>query len=167
MINDSFRKGLHYDIEGDYELAIKFYEKSIIEAKVTSVDLIANLSCIYWLLVTDNNFPPVGSISDNLRTVGLTRYKELIDIGVSLFPKSTELHFWSKYYPYRMYYSSFTFMECQTLYNDPNLDSSLVPSFYLHLYDEAKYKRDVTRLVDECFKKPTAKNNYIISVANL
>ena len=167
MISSFFGVGLQHDIDGDYELAIDFYEKAIIYDTVKDEELYANLSVIYWLLVTDNNFPPIGSIKDQFRTNGLKRYKDIVEDGIVAFPKSTELLFWNKYFPYRMYFSSFSFQECQALYEDPSLVPSLVPSFYLNLYDEAQYREATMRLVEECLKRPTAKNNYIISVANL
>lgn len=163
MKNNYFDKGLYCDTVGDYELAINYYEQALSEDQDKSEDLFTNLSVIYWLLITDNNFPELQDIDSQLRHNGLTRYKQLVDFGVASFPKSKELLFWKSYFPYRMYFASFTFEECQILMEDTSLRASLVPTFYLNMFDEKSYAEERNALIVECLKSPTAKNKYIMS----
>lgn len=150
------------ELKENYIKAVEIYEKAIEQKTIVDIDSFINLSFIYWSFV-DYGFSSYYCISNSLRDFGAIRYSQILKKGIKLYPNSLELHFWSKYYQHRHLGVEFTETNCLKLIENYDNDS-LVPYFFLYLFDNKKYKEQRDKLLLECKNLPTAKNRYIISI---
>lgn len=152
------------EVGEDYINAIICYEDKIAE-NLNILDNFINLSFLYWCLafeLFEFNLP--NDISESWSTIGGERYNEIINIGLSKFPQSLELKFWKKYFNHISNDDIFTFHECLSLINEHKEDLSLVPYFFLYLFDKDRYEEKKVLLLDNCLNEMTAKNIYIKSI---
>lgn len=75
-----------------------------------------------------------------------------------------ELNFWKRYFQHIIFGEEFSENDCKQLIEKYDDSESIVPFFFLYLFDSEKYKKVRNDLLDKCNKYPTAKNNYIKSV---
>lgn len=152
------------DINKEYIEAVKLYEDSINEGCAT-LTTYTNLAFLYWEFAAEQvSFNQPNNISDEWSIIGGKRYAEIIEMGLVKFPDSLELKFWKKYFPYRLYYDEFTQQECEQMISAHRREHSLIPYFYLYLFDQEKYKSERNKLLEICQSNPTAKFNYIKSI---
>ena len=72
--------------------------------------------------------------------------------------------FWERYFPHRFYFDEFTQEEIEKMIAEHEGDDSLIPYFYLYLFDKQKYKEERDKLLEICDKIPNAKNRYIKAI---
>lgn len=138
---------------------IDFYEKKI-SSNDFNTSHFSNLAFIYWALAD-------GEIATNkeLSLLGDYKYDKIINQGLVVYPASRELHFWKKYFPYRLFGKGFSLEECNEIieiYEDKADENNLVPFFFLNFFDEKKYINELKKLKDICLKEQTLKNKYIL-----
>ena len=160
MIN--LTEALRQEIDKEYLLAAASYE-SIISTPNAPIQAFINLSFIYWEFAAEFTFRDQYEIPDSWGDIGSSKYPAIVNLGLKHYPASSELKFWAKYYPYRHYFENFSEAECLAIVSDPNNDKSMVPYFFLSLFEESMYKSQLEKLSNECSNLPTAKNGYILS----
>ncbi|HRB70536.1 hypothetical protein E6C50_14435 [Flavobacterium supellecticarium] len=157
-----FTIALDKDINKQYNDAAIYYQKSIDEGEI-NLETFLNLSFLYWNF-QDFGFFSYYKISEELRNIGYDKYPEILDIGLSKFPNNLELNFWKKYFQHIIYGDEFSEKDCENLLKEYGDSESIVPYFFLYLFDKEKYKQKRNELLALCKKKPTAKNLYIKSI---
>ncbi|GAA4917698.1 hypothetical protein [Mucilaginibacter defluvii] len=154
------------DINKEYIAAVTAYEKCISADVLTPLDCYINLAFLYWAFACEHiEFNIPNSIPDEWGTVGSKRCFEIIAKGISLYPDSVEVHFWRRYFKHRLYHDDFTEQECKNIIENYS-DKSVVPFFFLRLFDRANYKTEILILLQQALGNPTAKNLYIKSFLN-
>lgn len=156
------QKAVSSDIDSNYFQAIDFYEQ-LLREEIATVEIFSNLAFIYWAFAGDFGFSAANNIPDEWIQMGATKYKQVIEKGLFQFPESVELHFLSKYFWHRLGVIDFSKEECLQIVKAYK-EKSLVPYFYLYLFDEEKFKLEAQNLLIECEKCPTTKNKYIKSI---
>jgi hypothetical protein len=150
------------DIDKQYNDAAVYYQESINENEL-NVDVYLNLAFLYWNF-QDYGFFTYYNISEELAEIGYKKYPEILKKGLEVFPNNLELHFWDKYFSHILYGEDFTKENCLTLINEYNENESLVPYFFLFLFDKVKYKKERDELLEIANDTPTAKNLYVKSI---
>ncbi len=156
------RKAVECDTKGNHRQAIQLYEEVLRSTDPVPIDVYINLAFLYWKYATQLPFLP--DVVEELGQAGTERFPVILEQGLSKFPNSPELHFWEKYFPYRALFQEFTREECEAIvrkYGDPQ---SIIPYFFLWLFDKVKYSEKRGLLLKQCDELPTAKNRYIKSV---
>lgn len=152
------------DIEKKYLEAVEYYEYDIKNSQQASLDSYINLAFLYWEFATEQiSFNDPNNISDEFSTIGGKRYSLIIEMGLEQYPNSIELKFWQRYFSYRLVNREFPYEECEKMISDHKGEKSLVPYFYLYIFDKKKHKQKKEKLLELCISKPTAKFNYIKS----
>lgn len=139
------------------------YEDDI-NANVAVLDDYVNLAFLYWAfasLLFEFNLP--YGISDQWSQIGGNKYRGILKLGIEKFPSSLELHFWDKYFSMRLWGQEFSEEECRNLISEYTDDTSLIPYFYLYLFDKNKYRNEREILLMQCHETPTAKHEYVAS----
>ncbi|TDE09036.1 hypothetical protein [Dyadobacter psychrotolerans] len=152
------------DIKREYVDAVKQYENQIATSDQPAMDDFINLSFLYWAfaaLQMEFNIP--NMIPDEWSLIGGQRFSAIIEMGLARYPDSVELTFWGQYFPYRLFGADFSERDCEKILGNYGMQQSLVPYFYLHLFDGLKYSEEINHLLDICNRTPTAKNLYIRS----
>jgi hypothetical protein len=159
------RKAVLEDISKEYLKAVASYEDEIAtQGFSVPLDSFINLAFLYWSFATELfEFVIPNNIPDEWSIIGGERYELILDKGIQCYPNSVELRFWKRYFSFRLYGEDITEEECIALLDKYDSDDSLVPYFFLYLYDKAKYKEQRDLLIATCKAQPTAKNLYIQS----
>lgn len=147
----------------EYLKAIEIYEEIIADSNAPA-DAFINLSFLYWLFAAEFAFRDAYNIPEKWNEIGGNRYTLVLKKGLLNFPLNLELHFWSQYFPHRLYDEPFPPSECLGLIDKYGDKESLVPYFFLYLFDSDKYEDKRNALLIECDNCPTAKNEYIKSI---
>lgn len=157
-------EGIIADINKDYLLAEKLYNEEINSLETASEKAFTNLAFLYWAFASlefefniPNNIPVDWSI------IGGNSYLNILKKGLKIYPDSLELNFWNNYFPYRLFQTEFSERTCKDIMIKYEQNTSLVPYFFLHLFDKDLYSNELSKLFKECTDEPTAKNNYIKS----
>lgn len=157
-------KAIRKDIDKEYIKAVELYE-SCIAYGCTSLEVYSNLAFLYWEFATEQiSFNEPNNISDDWSLIGGKKYGEILEQGLEQYPDSLELNFWKKYFPYRLFFGEFSQQECEKMVEEHRGDESLIPYFYLYLFDKDKYRPKRDRLLELCRSIPNAKFNYIKSI---
>lgn len=154
---------LKEDINGNGIQASIHYELEIVNNPCASIETYSNLAFIYWQFAAEYSVVGEIELPKDWREIGAVRYPRVLEKGLLQHPRSLELHFWRSYFPYRHYFEEFTQMQCVRLIEEFGDDGSLVPYFFLYLFDEKRYAKEKYELIKKCKTKPTAKNLYILS----
>lgn len=159
-------RALIKEINKNYVEATKSYEDEIAD-NITSIlpDSYINLAFLYWSFAFDYfGFDIPNNIPENYSIIGYDRYQIVLDLGLSKYPNNLELIFWKKYFQHIINGDDFSFKNCKELLEKYGDNESIVPYFFLYLFDKEKYKEKKNDLLIACYKTPTAKNNYIKSI---
>lgn len=149
------------EINKEYIKAVELYEENIKNSAF--VENYINLAFLYWCFAFEQfNFP--NKISEKWSIIGGNRYAKILELGLEKYPTNIELNFWKKYFSHIIYGLEFSENDCQQLVEEYEDNESLVPYFFLYLYNRQKYELKKTKLLEECIKQPTAKNIYIRSI---
>jgi len=159
----NFDCALKKEINEEFIEAVKWYEQELKNNANSSIETYINLAFLYWEFATQYGFITYYKIPDDWRKTGEERYPIIIDKGLKKYPKSVELHFWKRYFRHRLFFEDFTPEECEELIREYGDEESLVPYFFLYLFDEDKYRKKRDKLRKKCKELPTAKNLYILS----
>jgi len=152
------------DINKEYLEAVKYYESEIKNQEIVSIKSFANLAFLYWAFAYQQiEFNDVYNIPDEWSIIGGESFLKVIDKGLEIYPESLELNFWKEYFSYRLSLTEFSEKDCVNLLIKYGEDESLIPYFFLQLFNKELYKDKVTLLLANCKAEPTAKNNYIQS----
>lgn len=155
---------INKELDREYIEAVKFYEKELLQNSNPSIETYINLSFLYWEFATEQiSFNDPNNISDSWSVIGGERFSKIIGLGIERYPKNIELHFWKKYFSYRLFCDDFTQTECEELIKEYGDEESLVPYFFLYLFDKDKFNDKRNELRKECEGLLTAKNRYILS----
>jgi|GEM_PF-394695 hypothetical protein len=154
---------INREAKREYSEAVEIYEKNILSEDAPK-DSFINLAFLYWQFAAEFAFSDAYNISESLRQIGGQRFQTVLERGLLKYPRNTEMHFWSKYFPHRLYFSEFSQGECMAIIEKYGNHESLVPYFYLYLFNKEKYKDKREALLIECNEFPTAKNEYIKSL---
>ncbi len=153
------------DINKEYIEAIKHYENEIVNNESFALpDSYINLAFLYWSFAFEFSIPE--DIPEDYSIIGGNRYQKILDLGLSHYPTNIELIFWKKYFQHIIYGEKFSEKDCKRLLEKYDNSDSIVPYFFLYLFEKEKYKEKKNKLLDACKKFPTAKNLYIASVLN-
>lgn len=151
------------DINKEYIAAVKEYEKCISANALAPLECYINLAFIYWEFACEHiEFNIPNNIPDEWSLIGFEKCFDIIEKGISLYPDSVEAHFWQRYFRYRLFHDDFTEQECKGIVESYS-DKSVVPCFFLRLFDKEKYARERIALLNQAIDNPTAKNLYIQS----
>ncbi|MDQ0966808.1 hypothetical protein QFZ20_002211 [Flavobacterium sp. W4I14] len=157
-------KGIIKDIEKKYIEAVKFYEEEINTKHSPSVNCFINLAFLYWSFATEQiEFNEPNNIADEWSMIGGEKFLSTVDKGLDNYPGNLELVFWKQYFLSRLYIIDFSENDCKDLLKQYEKDASLVPYFFLYLFDKKSYLQEISQLREICFSLPTAKNIYINS----
>lgn len=151
------------DLEKNYLEAVKYYELAL-QDNIPSADAYINLGFLYWEFAAEFTFNTAYNIPDKWSKIGGEKYPKIIEVGLKQYPESVELHFWKKYFPHRHYFDDFSQKDCERIIEESGDDGSIVPYFFLYLFDKVNYKEKRDQLLKQCEKLPTAKNEYIKSI---
>jgi hypothetical protein len=160
---NSLDKGIGMEIKKDYLGAIGVYEEIILNINAPKASFI-NLSFIYWKSAAEFPFADAYGIPREIREIGGKRCMLILGKGLLNFPDNLEMHFWLRYYPHRLYFENFSEEDCREIIQKFKDDESIVPYFFLYLFDNEKFKNKRIALLNECERFPTAKNIYIKSI---
>jgi hypothetical protein len=150
------------DINKQYIKAVVGYENEIAKNKLPDIDIFINLAFLYWSFAAQQiEFNIPNNISDEWSLIGGEKFMSTIDKGLTIYPSNVELHFWKQYFNHRLFMIDFSQSDCKALLEKYDNHTSLVPYFFLYLFDKETYKNQIDRLLKECTHNPTAKNNYI------
>lgn len=154
------------DINRNYIEAVKCYEEEIANNEMTvSPDSYINLAFLYWSFafeLFEFNIP--NHIAEDYSIIGGNRYQTILDLGLIKYPNNVELSFWKKYFQHIIYDEIFSEKDCQKLLEEHGGIESIVPYFFLYLFDKEKYKERRNELLNKCNEQLTAKNIYIKSI---
>jgi len=152
------------ELNREYLDAVELYEEEIQQNCNASIDAYINLGFLYWEFAAEQiAFNDPNDISDKWSNIGGERYPKIITQGLEQYPKSVELHFWKKYFSHRLFCDNFTQEECEAIVKEYGDDESLVPYFFLYIFDNDKYRDKRDELRKQCEELLTAKNRYILS----
>lgn len=155
---------INKEINKEYIEAVKLYEREIDNKDMPIVDVFVNLAFLYWSFATEEfEFNVPNSIPEKWSTVGGEKFLKVINLGLIKYPENLELNFWKHYFSYRLFGKDFTEEDCKDLISKYGDTESLVPYFFLYLFDKDKYKEKRDRLMIICDSLATAKNLYIKS----
>lgn len=157
-----FEIALEMEFSYQYEKAIDEYEQAIMQNE-DMLDVYINLAFLYWLSSTQFTWADEYNISEKIRRKGINRYADLLGLAMKKFPSNSELHFWKRYFLHRITYEPLNENDVLEILSH-NKAKSLVPYFFLYLFNENKYKTERDILLEECKRVPTAKNLYIKSL---
>jgi hypothetical protein len=160
---NQFEVAIEMEVKKDYTTAVQVYEEIILD-KNPPKDSFINLAFLYWEFAAEFAFADLYNISKTLRAVGGRRFSLILEKGLLNYPLSTEIHFWAKYFPHRLYFEKFSQNECLEILEEYGENESLVPYFYLYLFDKMKYEDKRKSLLLEWEMFPTAKYDYIKSI---
>jgi len=158
----NIKTAIQEDIDVNYFAAIDIYEQ-LIDLNVATLSVFSNLSFIYWRFAAHVGFRSSHNISDEWIERGDINYKIVINKGLEKYPESVELRFLSKYFLHRLGIIDFSRQECEEIIRSYRL-KSLLPYFYLYLFDDAEFKQQRDLLLKECQELPTTKNRYIRAI---
>lgn len=160
------RVALKKDVDKDYIAAVKFYEYEIEHEKLSVLpDSYINLAFLYWSFAFELfEFIVPNDIMESYSIIGGNRYQVILDLGLSKYPNNVELNFWDKYFHHIIYGEKFSEKDCQSLIDKFDDSESIVPYFFLFLFDKEKNAEMIKKLLDNCNEYPTAKNIYIKSI---
>jgi hypothetical protein len=154
------------EINKEYIEAVKYYEDEIVNNEPSILpDSYINLAFLYWSFafeLFEFNIP--NEIAVEYSNIGGTRYKDILDKGLIKYPNNLELHFWKRYFQHIIYGEEFSEQDCKQLFEMYGDNESVVPYFFLYLFDKDKYKERRIQLINKCNECPTAKNIYIKSI---
>lgn len=163
-MNKSIDIAIGKDIDKEYIKAVELYE-SCIACGWVSLDVYSNLAFLYWEFAAEQiSFNEPNNISDDWSLIGGKKYGEILEQGLEQYPDNLELRFWKKYFSYRLFFDEFSQQECEQMIEEHKGDESLIPYFFLYLFDKDKYKFQRDRLFELCNATPNAKFNYIKSI---
>ncbi len=154
---------LSEELNKRYLEAVKYYESELSNNSTPSIEAYVNLAFLYWEFASEFTFNDAYNIPDEWSKIGGEKYPKIIELGLQKHPRSVELHFWKRYFPHRHYFDEFTQEECEQIIKEYGDKESLVPYFFLYLFDEDKYREKRNELLRKCAELPTAKNCYIMS----
>lgn len=161
-------KAIDKDIRKDYLGAVAQYEIEIKDSEHSSVENFANLAFLYWAFAAEQiEFNQPNNIPDQWSEIGGNRFSVILDKGLNKHPNSLELNFWKLYFPYRLFMFNLSENDCIDLLRQYQDDITLVPYFFLSLFDKEKYRNEIERLRETCNNNPTAKNIYIRSFISI
>ncbi len=157
-------KAIIKDIEKHYVDAIECYKEELNVSSSPDINLFINLAFLYWSFATEQiEFNDPNNIPDELSIIGEKNFLIIIDNGLENYPDNLELIFWRRYFSYRLYMFDFSENDCKAIIRAHEDQKSLVPYFFLYLFDKVKYLEEITELRKICNDLPTAKNIYISS----
>ncbi len=166
LLQNKMKTSIKKDIEKQYIEAVNLYEVDIKEDNV-SPDIFINLAFIYWEFATEQiEFNIPNNIPEEWSLIGGKRFNVIIDIGLEKYTDNLELKFWKRYFAYRLHFIEFSRSECEQMIKEHPESESLIPYFYLYLFDKVKFKHQRDLLIELCNTMPTAKFNYIKSIIN-
>ena len=154
---------INKEINKEYIEAIELYENDI--KNLGSLNSYINLAFLYWSFafeLFEFNIP--NNISENWSIIGGNRYPKILELGLKNYPNSMELNFWQRYFSHISFGEEFSENDCKQMIKNYEKDESIIPYFYLYIFNKNKYEVEKNKLLDECSKQPTAKNIYIISI---
>lgn len=151
------------EINKEYIEAVDYYEKDL--KNFPSLDSYINLAFLYWSFAFEFfEFNQPNNISENWSIVGGNKYSKTLELGLNNYPNSLELNFWKRYFSHISFGDDFSEGDCKNLIKKYELDQSIVPYFFLFLFDEEKYSEKRNELLASCDEVPTTKNLYIKSI---
>ena len=152
------------ELNKEYIEAVELYEKELQQNCTPLIDIYINLGFLYWEFAAEGiEFNDPNGVPDKWSLIGGERYQKIITQGLEQYPDSVELHFWKKYFHHRLFFDDFTEEECEDIVREYGDKESLVPYFYLYLFDKDKYQDKRDELRKRCEELLTAKNRYILS----
>ena len=158
-------KAINNEIDKKFLEAVKGYEDIIENSSDATPDSFINLAFLYWCFAFELfEFVIPNDISEYWSNVGGKRFLKILELGLEKFPNNIELHFWEKYFLHISYGKEFSEIACLSLIEKYDREESLVPYFYLYLFDKSKYKEQRDELIKETIMTPSAKNLYIKSL---
>lgn len=160
------KSGIDSEINGQYLQAVKYYAIELENSNNSSIDTYINLAFLYWQFAAELTLTDGYNIPNEWSLIGGERYPVIIEKGLIKYPRNVELHFWKNYFPYRLFGKEFTQENCQELITKYGNSESLVPYFFLYLFDKNKYEAEKALLLKKCEELPTAKHQYIKSILN-
>lgn len=163
MLN-KFAQAVRQDIAQNYDEAIKKYEDVISANETIHTDAFTNLAFIYWRFAFASPFEFEADLSDRWSIIGGERYLKILEMGIKNQADTLELIFWKRYFAHIVFGEDFTPEECETLMASHSASESMVPNFFLWLFDKKKYLPERSELLQQCEKQRTAKNRYVISI---
>ncbi|KQB99594.1 hypothetical protein [Pedobacter sp. Hv1] len=157
-------KAITKDIEKQYLEAVKYYKEEIDTNTFPPLDYFINLAFLYWSFATEQiEFNDPNHIPDEWSVIGEKNFMPTIDKGLEYYHNNIELIFWRRYFSYRLYMSDFSEDDCKIILKTNDGHDSLVPYFFLYLFDKTSYEKQIIDLRKICDDLPTAKNIYINS----
>jgi len=157
-----YNLGVDSDTKHRYTDAIDFYEKSIAE-KEMEIDAYLNLAFIYWAAANELSWSISEGMPKKIRQVGYEKSFVVLDLAEAIW-MNIEIKFWKEWF---IKTTTLEYLEeKETLaILDENPNQSLVP--YLNLIicnpDNSNYREQCCLLLENCKKKMTAKNRYILT----
>ena len=160
------KSALKKDIDKDYIEAIESYENEIASNRTTNIaDSYINLAFVYWGFAFDLlELNSANNITEDYSIIGGNRYQTILELGISKYPNNVELKFWKRYFQHIIYGEEFSETDCRNLLENHGDGESIVPYFFLYLFNKEKYSERRNELLDKCNEYPTAKNIYIRSI---
>ncbi len=159
----NFDCAIKKEVNKEFTEAVKLYEEELKNNVLPSINTYINLAFLYWEFASEFGFVTYYEIPDSWREIGDARHPIIVEDGLQKYPKSIELHFWRRYFRHRLFFEDFTPEECEELIREYGDEESLVPYFFLYLFDEDKYRQKRDELRKRCKELATAKNLYILS----
>jgi hypothetical protein len=159
--------GIMLEIAERYVEAAEWYQDQIDNHfDSASADTFINLGFLYWSFGMNLfEFVIPYNIPDEWTVIGIEKYNQVWNLGLTKFKNNTELIFWIKYVESIWGDVKFTYDECVDLVNRFGYGDNIVPYFKLfNRNHEEKYKNGAQELYHRCIKTPTAKNSYIKSI---
>jgi len=154
-------KAIKNDIEKKYIEAVELYEEEIVIETSPDVNCFINLAFLYWSFAAEQiEFNDPNEIGEEWSAIGGAKFLSTLDKGLAHHPDHLELIFWRRYFLYRLYMVSFSEHDCLELLKYGK-DFSLVPYFFLYLFDKKSHIHQMSKLRKTCIDLPTAKNIYI------
>jgi hypothetical protein len=163
-MNKETKIAIAQEINGQYLEAVKSYEELLKNSSTTSLEAYVNLAFLYWEFASEFTFNEVHKIPGTWSEIGGKRYPIILEHGLNIYPNSVELHFWKRYFSHILFGDEFTKQDCEFIIQRYGITESLVPYFFLYLFDNLAYQGYLNTLLKECDDFPTAKNIYIKSV---
>lgn len=159
-----FQEAIRRDVAGHCSEAIKHYEAEIAKNKSAPADAFINLTFIYWSLAFEPPFTFDEGVSDRWSLFAGSRYPVILEMGINRYDGNLELHFWEKYFPYRGLGEEFSRNDCEVMIQNYSSKISLVPYFFLWLFDNDLYAKERQELLEQVRSLPIMKNRYIESI---
>ena len=135
-------QALKKDIDRNYIETVKSYEDEIANNRAPVLDSYINLAFLYWSFAFDYfGFDKPNNIPEDYSSIGGNRYQIILGLGLSKYPNNVELNFWKKYYQHIIYGEEFSEKDCKKLLEEYGDSESIVPYFFLYLFNKEKYKK--------------------------